>query len=639
MPDLSSRPQLADALRNLPDKAGVYLFKDARGKLLYVGKADSLRDRVRSYFHDEAALTPKIQRVVEQAQQLELILTDSPVQALIWENDLVRKEQPRYNTKLRDDKHYPYLRINVQDSWPVVRVTRKMSRDGARYFGPFPHTSSVRQTMDTLSRLFPHILCDRTITGTDPRACLYLDIKRCPAPCIGRIDQDDYRAIVDEMIRFLEGKNRNVIGELRQQMEEAAENFEFERAADLRDRVRAAEQVIEQERHGYTTLTDQDILGLSRDSIHACFQVFYIRGGRLARRDPYFMVNAEGESDRDLLTAFLKQFYSQASEIPDELVLPEQPDDAASIREWLKQLRGKALHLTVAQRGEKRRMVDLASRNAAEALAQMKVEWLADQGKTSEALWELQEYLQLPSLPRRMECYDISNIQGTNSVASMVVFEDGRPKRSDYRRFKIKTVEGANDFASHQEVLRRRFKRAMAVVPELQHRTDVSQGPEAEELDVEPDRPPNAAALSWGQIPDLVIIDGGKGQLSAAVEVMDDLGLSEIPVVGLAKENEEIFVKGRSVPILLPRTSQSLFMVQRIRDEAHRFAITFHRSVRGKKSIHSALDDVQGIGPTRKKALLRHFGSLKNIREASVEEIAALPGMTRSAALALKEQL
>jgi excinuclease ABC subunit C len=617
---------LAEALRGLPDQAGVYLFKDDRGRLLYVGKAESLRDRVRSYFHDEALLSPKIRRVVEQADQLEYILTDSPVQALIWENDLVRKEQPRYNTKLRDDKHYPYIRINVQDAWPVARVTRRMVRDGARYFGPFPHATAVRQTLDTLSRLFPHILCNRTITGTDERACLYLHIKRCPAPCIGLIDNAAYRQIVDEMVRFLEGRNRSVLEELRSEMEAAAERLEFERAADLRDRLKAAASVIEQEKLGYTTLSNQDILGVAREDSHACLQVFFIRGGQLARRDPFFMVNAEGDSEREILNAFVKQFYAQASEIPDELVLPFELEEAEAIRAWLRETRGRAVRLTVAQRGEKRRMVELAARNAAEALEQMKQEWLADQEKTSEALWELQEYLQLPNTPRRIECYDISNIQGTNSVASMVVFEDGRPKRSDYRRFRIKTVEGANDFASHQEVLRRRFKRALA-----------DQGLELGAENAEqPDELGEQTHTAWAQIPDLVIIDGGKGQLSAGLEVMAELELTEIPLVGLAKENEEIFVKGRSAPILLPRTSQGLFLVQRIRDEAHRFAITYHRSLRGKRSLRSALDDVPGIGPARKKALLRRFGSLNGIREAEIDDLAAVPGMTRRSAEALK---
>jgi excinuclease ABC subunit C len=620
--DLSNRPQLAEALRTIPAAAGVYLFKDGRGRLLYVGKAESLRDRVRSYFHDEAQLSPKIRRMVHQAQQLEYLLTESPVQALIWENDLVRKEQPRYNTKLRDDKHYPYIRINVQDPWPVVRVTRRMVRDGARYFGPFPHASSVRQTLDTLSRLFPHILCNRTITGTDPRACLYLHINRCPGPCIGLIDNASYRKTIDELIRFLEGRNRTVLDDLQRDMEQASEGLQFERAADLRDRLRAARRVIEQERLGYATLTDQDIIGLARDQVHACVQVLFIRGGQLARRDPYFLVQVEGESDEAVLSAFVKQFYSQASELPEELVLPLELDEAEPISGWLKEARGRAVRLSVPRRGEKRRMVELANANAAEALEKMKVEWLADQEKTSEALWELQEYLQLRDPPRRIECYDISNIQGTNSVASMVVFEEGRPKRAAYRRFRIKTVEGANDFASHQEVLRRRFTRALA---------DQSARENGEAS--------SEASSDWAEMPDLVIIDGGKGQLSAALEVMEELDLTEIPVVGLAKENEEIFVKGRALPIMLPRTSQSLFLVQRIRDEAHRFAITYHRGLRQKRAIASALDDIPGVGPARKRALLRRFGSLKGIREAELDELAAVPGMSRPVAEAVKAAL
>jgi excinuclease ABC subunit C len=507
-----------------------------------------------------------------------------------------------------------------------------MVRDGAKYFGPFPHASSVRQTLDTLSRLFPHILCNRTITGTDPRACLYLYIKRCPAPCIGLIDNAGYRAIVDDMVHFLEGKNRAVMDDLRRQMETSAENLEFERAADLRDRLKAAEQVIEHEKLGYATLSDQDILGLARENDNACLQVFFIRDGRLARRDPYFMVNAEGETDRAVLTAFVKQFYSQASVVPEELVLPQEPEEAEAIRAWLKETRGSAVRLNVPRRGEKRRMVDLACANAAEALEQMKAEWLADQEKTSEALWELQEHLQLPNTPQRIECYDISNIQGTSSVASMVVFENGRPKRSDYKRFRIRTVEGANDYASHQEVLRRRFKRTLGSSDDggVTGNGDQLPTPEA--------RRPSPEA-TWAQIPDLVIIDGGKGQLSAALEVMEELELTEIPVVGLAKENEELFVKGRATPILLPRSSQSLYLVQRIRDEAHRFAITYHRNLRGKRSIRSALDEVLGVGPVRKRALLRHFGSLKGIREAQVDELAAVPGMSRASAEAVKAAL
>ena len=428
--------------------------------------------------------------------------------------------------------------------------------------------------IDTLSCLFPHILCDRTITGTaSPGACLYLYINRCPAPCIGLISSEAVIAeIVDDMVRFLEGKNRAVMDDLCRQMEAAAENLEFERAADLRNRLRAAERVIEQERHGYTTLTDQDILGLARDDSHACLQVFYIRGGQLARRAPYFMINTEGETDQEILSAFVKQFYSQASEIPEELVLPQEPGDLDAIHSWLKELGGRSVRLSAPQRGEKRRMVDLASKtrrgaradesgvvsrsgeNQRGALGAAGVSSIAQHSSPHRVLRHLQ-------YPGHQLGGKYGRIRGRPPEALRL---SPLPDQVGHRR---------HDFASHQEVLRRRFKRALDVDGE--------------------------AGASWGQIPDLVIIDGGKGQLSAALEVMEELELTEFPVVGLAKENEEIFVKGRSAPILLPRVSQSLYLVQRIRDEAHRFAITYHRSMRGKKSIKSALDDVQGIGPAR----------------------------------------
>ncbi|MCC7367722.1 MAG: excinuclease ABC subunit UvrC [Chloroflexi bacterium] len=694
------RPKLAEQLRNLPDRPGVYLFKDARGKLLYVGKAESLKDRVRSYFQPSTSFDmthqPKLRQMTLQAQAVEYILTESPIQALIWENDLVRKEQPRFNTKLRDDKHYPYIRIDVQNPWPVARVSRRIERDGARYFGPFPHATSVRQTLDTLSRLFPQILCSRTITGTDDRACLYLHIKRCPAPCIGLIDNGGYRELIDGMVRFLDGKNQSVLKELEAEMETAAENLEFERAADLRDRLKAARKVIEQEKVGYTTLVDQDVIGFSRDGGNACVQLFFMREGQLARRDAFLMQDAEGDTDREVLTSFVKQFYPRATDIPAELLLPEEIDEADTIQEWLRQARGKRVELLAPQRGEKRRIVELATKNARDTLEQQKAEWLADGEKTGEAALQLQEALSLPRPPRRIECFDISHVQGTNQVASMVVFEDGKPKRSDYKRFKIKHQEGNNDFLSMQEVVRRRFTRALAATPgtegmgnNLTPPTPLSGAERGSRL-VSPLSAPergsggegrsvalpliedddtaahvatemldgglesasawahggdeakdaaNGQSASWGVFPDLVIIDGGKGQLSAAVEVMNSLELSEIPIVGLAKEREELFQKHSSEPVILPRNSQGLYLVQRVRDEAHRFAITYHRKVRGKKGLRSQLDDVPGVGPTRKKALLRHFGTVRAIRGATVEELAAVPGMTRRTAEELKRAI
>ena len=703
------RPKLAEQLRTLPDRPGVYLFKDGRGRLLYVGKAESLKDRVRSYFQPstnfDAAHQPKLRQMTLQAQTLEYILTDSPIQALIWENDLVRKEQPRFNTKLRDDKHYPYIRIDVQNPWPVARVSRRIERDGARYFGPFPHATSVRQTLDTLSRLFPQILCSRVITGKDERACLYLHIKRCPAPCIGLIDNAGYRELIDGMVRFLDGKNQSVLKELESEMETAAENMEFERAADLRDRLKAARKVIEQEKVGYTTQVDQDVIGFARDEGNACIQLFFMRDGQLARRDAFLMQDAEGESDRAVLTSFVKQFYPRATDVPAELLLSEEIDEADTIQEWLRQARGKRVELLVPQRGEKRRIVELAAKNARDTLEQQKAEWLADGEKTGEAALQLQEALSLPRVPRRIECFDISHVQGTSQVASMVVFEDGKPKRSDYKRFKIKHEEGNNDFLSMQEVVRRRFTRALAATPGTER---MGEHPEADafaetagsytaDLAVEPyphangssgpangEQTANGRRISlpmiedddtathvatemldgglesanaithgtdddngagsgsaggWGIFPDLVIIDGGKGQLSAAVEVMNSLELSEIPIVGLAKEREELFQKHSPDPVILPRNTQGLYLVQRVRDEAHRFAITYHRKVRGKKGLRSQLDDVAGVGPARKKALLRQFGSVRAIRAASVDELASVPGMTRRTAEELKRSI
>jgi excinuclease ABC subunit C len=682
------RPKLAEQLRLLPDRPGVYLFKDGRGRLLYVGKAESLRDRVRSYFQSstnfDQSHQPKLRQMTLQAQSVEYILTDSPIQALIWENDLVRKEQPRFNTKLRDDKHYPYVRIDVQNPWPVARVSRRIEKDGARYFGPFPHATSVRQTLDTLSRLFPQILCSRTITGNDPRACLYYHIKRCPAPCIGAIDNTAYRELVDGMVRFLDGKNSSVLHDLEREMDAAAENLEFERAADLRDRLRSARKVIEQEKVGYHTQVDQDVVGFARDDGNACIQLFFMRGGQLARRDAFLMQDAEGESDRAVLTSFVKQFYPRATDVPAEVLLPDELDEADTIAEWLRQAKGRRVELTVPRRGEKRRIVDLATKNARDTLEQQKAEWAADGEKAGEAALQLQEALNLPRTPRRIECYDISHVQGTSQVASMVVFEDGKPKRSDYKRFKIKHQEGNNDFLSMQEVVRRRFTRALAATPGTERmgatpepilhprgislpvvnggpstgfrptieddetagdvaRARLDGGLEAAYEDThgtdDDGAGGNGSAAAWGVFPDLVIIDGGKGQLSAAVEVMDGLELSEIPIVGLAKEREEIFQKHSPEPVILPRNSQGLYLVQRVRDEAHRFAITYHRNVRSKKSLRSQLDDVSGVGPARKKALLRQFGSVKAIRGASLEELAAVPGMTRRTAEELKRAL
>jgi excinuclease ABC subunit C len=644
-------------LARLPDQPGVYKFYDAKGVLLYVGKAQSLRSRVRSYFLKSATLEPHKRQMVTEIADIQYLLAESPTQALHFEADLVRHERPRYNVKLRDDKHYPYIRINVQEAWPKTMVARKMQRDGARYFGPFTDATSVRQTLDTVNRLFPHILCNRIITGNDPRACLYYHIKRCPAPCIGAINNEDYRQIVDQMVGFLDGKSDSVLADMRHEMEDAAEVLEFERAADLRDRIRAAERVVTQQQIVYSSMADEDFVGVHHEGPYSAVQVFLVRGGRLIGREHFVLEGQGEESEAEIVWSFLIQYYSQTSDIPDEIVLPTEVDDMDSVRVWLTDRRvegGSAsrrkVRVTAPRMGEKRKLIELATNNAREVLERLRAQWLADEARTTGAVVELQECLDLPQLPHRIECYDISHVQGTNQVASMVVFENGQPRRSAYRRFKIKHEHGNNDYLSMQEVIGRRFRRALTGQLRRTGEQGTWETVDATSSDGESDsvalaeREPETEG-GWAEMPDLVIIDGGKGQLNAALEILDTMEITELPVVGLAKENEEIFVRERATgraqaePVLLPRTSQAMYLVQRIRDEAHRFAITYHRNVRGRTGLRSALDEVQGIGPKRKRELLRRFGSVKGIRAATLEELAAVPGMTLKQARTLKSSL
>jgi excinuclease ABC subunit C len=633
-------------LARLPDQPGVYKFYDAKGALLYVGKAQSLRNRVRSYFLKSATLEPYKQQMVTEIADIQYLLAETPTQALHFEADLVRSERPRYNIKLRDDKHYPYIRINVQEPWPKTMVARKMQRDGARYFGPFTDATSVRQTLDTINRLFPHILCNRVITGNDPRACLYYHIKRCPAPCIGAINNEDYRQIVDQMVGFLDGKSDSVLADMRHEMEAAAETLEFERAADLRDRIRAAERVVTQRQIVYSSIADEDVIGVHHEGPYSAVQVFLVRGGRLIGREHFVLEGHGEESEDEIVWSFVIQYYSQTTDIPDELVLPVALEDMDAIGVWLNDRRtegGKKsrrkVRVTAPRGGEKRKLIELATSNAKEVLEMLRARWLADEARTTGAVVELQECLDLPQMPNRIECYDISHVQGTNQVASMVVFENGQPHRSAYRRFKIKHELGSNDVLSMQEVIGRRFRRALT--GQLRRAGEQGTWETSEPLAFDTSEPEGG----WAEMPDLIIIDGGMAQLNAALEVLDGMEITELPVVGLAKENEEIYVRDRATgralanPVLLPRTSQAMYLVQRIRDEAHRFAITYHRQVRARTGLRSALDDVQGIGPKRKRELLRRFGSVKGIRAATLEDLAAVPGMSLKQARLLKSSL
>ena len=622
--------ELAAKLKALPRVPGIYQFKDAAGKIIYVGKATSLRSRVGSYFL--AGRGGKTAALVNQIADLEYIVTGSPIQALQWESDLIKTERPRYNVVLRDDKHYPYVRITVQDEWPRVEIARHAGTDGARYFGPFTNTSSVRQTMDTLNRLFPYILCTKEITGTDPRPCLYYYIHRCLAPCIGAITNEQYQGQIGRVVRFMDGKSDSVLKELRQEMEDASERLEFEQAAALRDRLRAAERVVEQQAVTTTATEDEDVIGLAQDGPHACVQVFFMRESRMVGREHFLLQNAQEEGAPELLNSFLLQFYGGAARLPKRIVLPSHPADEQALRLWLTETAGHAVKVTVPQRGDAVRLLRLAGKNALETLQTIVLEWANDVNRTTGAMLELQEALGLATLPERVECYDVSHVQGAFTVASMSVLEHAKPKPSEYRRFRIKTVDQNDDFASMQEVLRRRFGH---LVKAAMH-SHSSPSPSTGEGWGEGASPKNEE--KWNVIPDLVVIDGGKGQLSSAMEVFQELEL-EIPTVGLAKEREEIFRPGESDPIVLPKDSAALFMMQRVRDEAHRFAITYHRQSRGKGALRSALDEISGVGPKRKKALLTRFGSVEGIRHAQIDEIAAVPGMTRTTATNLKERL
>ena len=606
-------------------------MKDARGTVLYVGKASVLRNRLRTYFGSPSNQPNKTRRMMGHVHDFEYIVTDTEAEALILENTLIKRYKPRYNARLKDDKTYPYLKIDLNEEFPRVYITRRVAKDGARYFGPFATANTVRKSMDLVKRLFPYRSCTKTITGADPRPCLEYYINRCVAPCTGYASKEDYAKVIDQVIMFMEGDTDSVTLDLEENMALAAENLEFERAAVLRDRIKAVERVAEERRikvdsnpatgGNRTWQAGMDVIALAQGSNEAWVEVFFIRKGKLIGREHFFMEGAQDDSPGVVIGQFIKQFYGSALTIPPRIVTQHPVEDQEVVTEWLRGLRDGAVQLIWPQRGVHKQLVETVADNARQGLAQHRIKWLDNLDVIQQAMSELEEELSLPLPLRRMECYDISHIQGSNSVGSMVVFEDGQPKRSQYRRFKIKTVDGVDDFESMREVLRRRFKRLAAA-----RQSSGSDG----EMEA-------TADTGWAAVPDLVLIDGGKGQLSAALEVMLELGLEDIPLASLAKENEWLFVPHTPEPIILPRDSQALYLVQRIRDEAHRFAITYHRNLRSKGSLGSPIDLVSGIGPKRKRMLMRRFGSLKGIKEAGIDEIAAVPGMTRSLAIRLKQ--
>ena len=659
--------KIQSVLQSLPHKPGIYLMKDAQGTILYVGKAISLFNRVRSYFQESTDLGPKNRSMVAKVDDIEFVVVKNEVEALVLESNYIKQYRPKYNVLMRDDKSYPYIKVALSEDFPRVYRVRSFARDGNRYFGPYTNSGAVDATLDLLNKLFSFRTCHYDASNWAPprdeekqagwkqkllpRPCTQYYIHRCIAPCVAYATREEYDAVIQQVILFLEGKHDEVARTLQAQMEEAAENLQFEEAARIRDRIQAVERILEKQRIISTEgQDDQDVIALASSEDETCALVFFFRAGKLVGREYFILQGTRESSPGEVMTTFMMQFYESSPHIPSELVVETEPADFAALHAWLKEKRKGAVTVSAPKRGEKLRLVEMVKQNAQEVLEQQRIKWLSDSQKTQLALEEIQAALNLAAPPYRMECYDISNTQGTNSVGAMVVFEAGRPKNSEYRRFKIKTVEGPNDFASLQEMLRRRFRRHAGAndatdlaVPLESDVSGENSGQEAHEVaggttiigPVYEQEPP--LQHEWA-MPDLVIIDGGKGQLSAAMEVLQELHI-DVPAVGLAKENEEIFIPGSPDPIILPRSSQGLYMVQRIRDEAHRFGITYHRKLRSERTFKSVLDEIPGIGPKRKKALMQRFGSVRAISAASVEDLAALDGMTRDAAEKVKEYI
>ena len=667
-------------LRMLPTQPGVYLMRDAQGRILYVGKAGVLRTRVRSYFQKQDDLGLKVRHLVSRIAAFDWIVTATEQEALILENNLLKEHHPRYNIKLRDDKQYLYLRVTMGQRYPRVGTVRRTASDGSRYFGPYTDSGALRETIKHLQRLFLFRTCTLDMERTYPRACLLFHIKRCSAPCVRAIEEESYRESVKHLLDFLEGRGKSAIDALRASMAEAAESLQFERAAALRDRVRAAEQIVEKQRITSVGRGDLDAIAFAADGDDVVAQVFTVRDDNVVGREEFVLQDAGGVTPEEVAAQFLQQYYARATFVPPLMLVPVMPSEDRTLRAWLSERRAGAVRLEVPQRGPKRDLLELVSRNARLALERLRTEWLADRRRTSGALRELADALDLPEPPRRIECYDISHVQGTSTVASMVVFEDGKPATHAYRRFRIKVGDQNDDFKSMHEVIARRFRRAVAATsvsavsasnvrqPEearSSRRLDVGDATvpddagEAGLLAPDDDALPDggteysgdgaelpdavADAKGWGNWPDLVIIDGGKGQLSAALEAMTEVGVDVgpggLPVVGLAKQFEEVFRPGHRQPILLARNSQALYLMQRVRDEAHRFAVTFHQQVRAKRQVGSRLDHIDGVGPKRKKALMVRFGSLAGIRTATDDELLGVPGITRAIVAQLREQL
>ena len=599
---------LQTKLENLPTSPGVYLMKNDQGEIIYVGKAINLRNRVRSYFRELKPDQAKTKALVKHIADLEYIIADNELEALVLECNLIKKYRPKYNINLKDDKTYPFLKITNED-YPQVLVTRRVLKDGARYYGPYPSVNELRNSLELIRKIFPFRSCKQKVFTND-RPCLNAHIQMCYAPCIGRISKEEYNEMIEQVALFFEGRQDGLVKRLQKEMEAAAENLEFEQAARLRDQLQAVEQIMTQQKAVLGGEDDQDIIAMARGINQCCVQIFFVRGGKIIGRENYFLRGTDDSSRGEVIASFMKQFYLTSQFIPRNILLETELEEQDILEQWLTEKRESRVYLKVPKRGQAKELVDLVGRNASEALARQEQEETHQEQRTTGALEKLQDALGLDVLPRRMECYDISNTQGAESVASMVVFVDGKPKKDQYRRFKIKTVEGANDYASLREVLMRRFKHGLTEQAEGEN----NQG-------------------KFSTFPDVIMMDGGRGQVNVALEVLKELQL-DIPVCGMVKDNRHR-TRGlyyNNVEIPMDDHGEPFLLITRMQDEAHRFAITYHRSLRGKRNLASVLDDIPGVGEKRKKNLLKHFGSFTKIREASVEELQEVEGINRTVA-------
>jgi excinuclease ABC subunit C len=592
----------------IPDAPGSYQFKDAEGRVIYVGKAKSLRQRLSNYFQSPAALPPRTAQMVSTAETVEWIQVRNDVEALMLEYSLIKQHRPRFNVRLRDDKSYPFLAITLDDEWPRPMVMRGQKRKGVKYYGPYAHAYAIRETLDLLLRTFPVRTCSDNklaLHQKQGRPCLLYHIEKCTAPCVGNIDKERYDELVQELIQFLDGDTDTIVRKLEQEMKEASESLEFERAARMRDRLTSVRKAIERQQMVADRNEDIDVIGIADDDLEAAVQVFFVRRGRMVGRKGFVLDKAEDLTPAELVSKVLEGLYYEDHPVgtPKQVLVPIEPDDPKLYETWLGEQREASVTIRVPQRGDKRTLQDTVTRNAREELVRHRLKRASDHNSRARALNELQDQLGLPIAPLRIECYDMSHIQGSDYVGSMVVVEDGLPKKSDYRRFKIKSGQGNDDFAAMEEVLTRRLTAYL----------------------IDREKPVAERTGKFSYPPQLLLVDGGKGQLSVAMRVLDDLGLTdEIPVASLAKRFEEVYVPGDDEPIRIPRQSEALYLLQRIRDEAHRFAITYHRELRGKRMTSSVLDDVPGLGPTRRKRLIKELGSVKKVREATIDDLKAL---------------